>query len=105
MVQGVVLLEVVPVELVELVESVDELFCCIPEGIRAKKELDLPALAPQAPWYGYSLGDWDERYDVYARRAVAGQWAESGAETFQHRRGGLTPETPVRDATDTAKKP
>ena len=68
-------------------------------------ELELPQLAPQPPWYGYSLGDWDERYDVYARRAVAGQWAESGAETFQHRRGGLTPETPVRDATDTAKKP
>ncbi len=67
-------------------------------------ELDLPPLVPQPPWYGYSLGDWDERYDVYARRAVAGTWEESGAETIKARRGGLTPETPVRDADAAADK-
>ena len=36
---------------------------------RARKiweELGLPALTPQPPWHGYSLGDWDEVWDVYA---------------------------------------
>jgi UbiD family decarboxylase len=60
-------------------------------------ELGLPALTPQSPWHGYSLGDWDSVWDVYASRAVAGQWEETGKETFAKRRGGLTPETPVRN--------
>jgi UbiD family decarboxylase len=61
------------------------------------QELNLPALSPQPPWHGYSLGDWSQAWDVYAARAVAGQWEASGAETFARRRGGLTPETPVRE--------
>jgi UbiD family decarboxylase len=61
------------------------------------EELRLPALSPQPPWHGYSLGDWDEAWDDYARRAVAGQWEASGEETLARRRGGLTPETPVRE--------
>jgi 4-hydroxy-3-polyprenylbenzoate decarboxylase len=66
---------------------------------RARKiwdELGLPALKPQSPWHGYSLGDWDAMWDVYASRAVAGEWEETGKETLARRRGGLTPETPVR---------
>jgi UbiD family decarboxylase len=63
-------------------------------------ELGLPALTPQPPWHGYSLGDWDVAWDVYASRAVAGQWEESGKETFARRRGGLTPETPVKSVKD-----
>jgi 4-hydroxy-3-polyprenylbenzoate decarboxylase len=61
------------------------------------EELGLPALKPQPPWHGYSLGDWDAAWDEYARRAVVGAWEQTGAETFRRRRGGLTPETPVRD--------
>jgi 4-hydroxy-3-polyprenylbenzoate decarboxylase len=61
------------------------------------QELGLPALTPQPPWHGYSLGDWDAAWDVFARRAVDGTWAESGTDTFARRRGGLTPETPTRD--------
>ncbi len=61
------------------------------------QELGLPALAPQPPWHGYSLGDWSAAWDRYAARAVAGQWEESGEETFARRRGGLIPETPVRE--------
>jgi 4-hydroxy-3-polyprenylbenzoate decarboxylase len=61
------------------------------------EELHLPALKPQPPWHGYALGDWDQAWDDYARRAVAGQWEHSGKETFARRRGGLTPETPVRE--------
>jgi len=60
-------------------------------------ELGLPALSPQSPWHGYSLGDWDAVWDGYAARAVKGEWAQSGVETLARRRGGLTPETPVRD--------
>jgi len=67
-------------------------------------ELGLPTIFPQSPWHGYSLGDWDERYDVYARRAVEGQWAQSGKETIERRRGGLIPETPVRDIENPFKK-
>ncbi len=61
------------------------------------EELGLAALKAQPPWHGYSLGDWDTAWDEYARRAVSGQWEQSGTETFARRRGGLTPETPVRD--------
>jgi UbiD family decarboxylase len=71
---------------------------------RARKmwdELGLPALKVHAPWHGYSLGDWDAVWDVYASRAVAGQWEVSGKETFAHRRGGLSPETPVKSVKDT----
>jgi len=60
------------------------------------EELGLPRLDPQPPWHGYSLGDWDAAWDVYASRAVSGQWEETGKETFARRRGGLTPETPVK---------
>jgi len=61
-------------------------------------ELGLPALAPQPPWHGYTLGDWTDTWETYARRAVQGAWETSGTETFAQRRGGLTPETPVREA-------
>jgi len=66
---------------------------------RARKiwdELGLPALTPRAPWFGYSLGDWDAVWDTYAERAVKGEWEKTGKETFAQRRGGLTPETPVK---------
>ena len=65
--------------------------------------LGLPPLAPQAPWHGYSLGLWDAAWDTYARRAVSGAWEQSGTETFAARRGGLKPETPVRDVADPSR--
>ncbi len=58
------------------------------------------ALSPQPPWHGYTLGDWNETWETYAKRAVTGGWEQSGKETFAQKRGGLTPETPVRDAED-----
>jgi UbiD family decarboxylase len=62
------------------------------------QELGLPPITPRQPWHGYSLGDWDAVWDTYAERAVAGRWEETGKETFAQRRGGLTPETPVKGA-------
>jgi UbiD family decarboxylase len=66
-------------------------------------ELGLPAITPQTPWHGYTLGDWDAAWDVFARRAVEGEWAENGIDTFARRRAGLTPETPVQEVEKQAK--
>jgi 4-hydroxy-3-polyprenylbenzoate decarboxylase len=68
------------------------------EGARGIwEELGLPPLNPQSPWHGYSLGEWSDLWDLYAQRAVAGEWAQNGEETFGRRRGGLIPETPVSE--------
>jgi 4-hydroxy-3-polyprenylbenzoate decarboxylase len=60
------------------------------------EDLDLPALNVQAPWHGYSLDDWTEQWETYARRTTAGDWEQTGKETLMRQRGGLLPETPVR---------
>ncbi len=36
------------------------------------EELGLPPLTPQPPWFGYSLGQWDEDLEAEADRAVRG---------------------------------
>jgi 4-hydroxy-3-polyprenylbenzoate decarboxylase len=61
------------------------------------EELDLPALTVRAPWHGYSLGDWSDAWERFAENAVAGRWVENGSATYARRRGGMQPETPVRD--------
>jgi UbiD family decarboxylase len=61
------------------------------------KELGLPPLSVRAPWHGYSLGDWNDGWDLFARNALAGDWEMNGANTVTRRCGGLTPETPVRN--------
>ena len=35
--------------------------------------------------------------EAFARRAVKGEWEANGRDTFARRRGGVTPETPVRE--------
>jgi UbiD family decarboxylase len=59
-------------------------------------KLDLPPIALKVPWHGYPLGDWIDRWDTYAERAVSGAWEETGKETLARQRTGLKPETPVR---------
>jgi 4-hydroxy-3-polyprenylbenzoate decarboxylase len=59
-------------------------------------ELGLPALNVQAPWHGYTLDDWTETWETFARRTAAGDWEETGKETLKRQRRGLLPETPVR---------
>jgi 4-hydroxy-3-polyprenylbenzoate decarboxylase len=67
------------------------------EGARAIwEELGLPALAPRAPWHGYTLGDWASSWERYAQRATAGDWLENGIETLARVRSDVTPETPVK---------
>ena len=59
------------------------------------EELGLPALQANAPWHGYTLGDWTETWEQFALRAVAGDWEQNGLQTLARQRGGLTPETPI----------
>jgi 4-hydroxy-3-polyprenylbenzoate decarboxylase len=60
------------------------------------EELGLPPLRPEAPWYGYSLGDWHPYLDELARRAAAGDYWAIGAELARRRRDDVAPNTPVR---------
>jgi 4-hydroxy-3-polyprenylbenzoate decarboxylase len=64
------------------------------------EELGLPPLAVQSPWHGYTLGEWTDTWDEFARRAVAGDWEANGRETLGRQQGGLAPETPVRPGQD-----
>jgi 4-hydroxy-3-polyprenylbenzoate decarboxylase len=59
-------------------------------------ELKLPPITLKSPWHGYTLGDWIERWDVWAERTVRGEWEETGRETLARQRGGVKPETSVR---------
>jgi UbiD family decarboxylase len=59
-------------------------------------KLKLPPISFQAPWHGYQLGDWRDRWETFAQNATEGKWEENGADTFARRRGGLKPETSVR---------
>jgi UbiD family decarboxylase len=68
------------------------------------KELRLPEVRLHQPWHGYSLGDWSETWNLFAGNAVAGEWEKNGLNTFLRRRGGLTPETPVRTVEGTPKR-
>ena len=53
---------------------------------RIWEELGLPALKPEAPWYGYSLGDWSGRNEEMAERAVRGDYFVTGEENARMRR-------------------
>jgi 4-hydroxy-3-polyprenylbenzoate decarboxylase len=60
------------------------------------EELGLPPLNVQAPWHGYTLDDWTDAWEEFARRTVRGDWEQTGRETLSRQRKGLMPETPVR---------
>ena len=60
------------------------------------EELGLAPLKPQAPWFGYSLGDWCEAWDQAAERAASGRYIENGRISEQRRQKGLVPETKFR---------
>jgi UbiD family decarboxylase len=60
------------------------------------RELGLGPLALRPPWHGYQLGDWTESWSEFAANAVSGDWMKNGENTFARRRGGISPETPVR---------
>lgn len=59
--------------------------------------LQLPTLSPQPPWHGYSLGDWADSWTGFADAAAVGDWRATGENTLSRRKGGIKPETPVRN--------
>lgn len=63
---------------------------------RVWEELGLPPLRPQAPWFGYSLGDWLPQWDAAAERAAKGRYLENGRVSAGQQRQGLKPETKFR---------
>ncbi len=68
---------------------------------RIWEELGLPRLRPQAPWFGYSLGDWLPEWDAAAERAARGLYLENGRISEGQRRKGVKPETKFRPGSST----
>ena len=60
------------------------------------EELGLPALRPQPPWFGYSLGDWLPQWDEAAARAAQGRYLENGAISLQQQRNDVKAESKFR---------
>ncbi len=62
------------------------------------EKLGLPPLRPEAPWHGYSLGDWTDEWDKSALEATRGNWMDRSEMYRQRRRRGVPPNTPARAA-------
>src|SRR5262245_566735 len=60
------------------------------------EELGLPKLKPEAPWFGYSLGEWSEEMEQAAQRATRGDYFETGMRLAQRRRKDVPMNTEVR---------
>jgi len=50
------------------------------------EELGLPPLKPEMPWYGYSLGQWPEEFQMEADRAARSEYWATGEVLKQRRR-------------------
>ena len=61
------------------------------------EELGLPPLKPQSPWFGYSLGEWNEDLETAAERAVRSDYFVTGEEIAKRRRKDVYMNTEVRD--------
>jgi 4-hydroxy-3-polyprenylbenzoate decarboxylase len=59
-------------------------------------ELGLPPLKPEAPWFGYSLGDWPEELEQAAQLAVKGEYFQTGEKLVQRRRKDVAMNTEVK---------
>jgi UbiD family decarboxylase len=64
------------------------------------ERLGLPALRPEMPWFGYSLGDWTDEWDESAAEATRGDWMNRSESYRQRRRRGIAPNTPTRAVED-----
>ena len=47
-------------------------------ALKIWRELDLPEIRPQSPWFGYSLGQWDEELEEEAALALKGEHYKTG---------------------------
>lgn len=64
------------------------------------EELGLPPLKPEAPWFGYSLGDWSARNEQMAQRAVRGDYFVTGEEIAGQRRKDVAMNTEIKQQPD-----
>jgi 4-hydroxy-3-polyprenylbenzoate decarboxylase len=69
------------------------------------EELGLPRLKPEAPWFGYSLGEWPQHMDLAAQRAVRGEYLATGALLEKRRRKDVRMNTEVRNVEERKPKP
>ena len=60
------------------------------------EQLQLPKLRPQAPWFGYSLGDWLPQWEAAAQRAATGRYLENGVISAGQRRNDVKAESKFR---------
>jgi 4-hydroxy-3-polyprenylbenzoate decarboxylase len=60
------------------------------------EELGLPPLKPEAPWFGYSLGEWSDELDEAAQAAVRGDYFEYGKKLVERRRNDVGMNTELR---------
>ena len=75
---------------------------------RAKKiweELGLPRLKPEAPWFGYSLGEWSPEFDAAAERATRGEYMDTAKLLEKRRRSDVRMNSEVRNVTERNTKP
>jgi 4-hydroxy-3-polyprenylbenzoate decarboxylase len=61
------------------------------------EEMGLPALKPELPWHGYSLGQWPDEFQAEADRAVKSEYWTTGDVNRQHRRGDKRMNDPFLD--------
>ena len=61
------------------------------------EELGLPKLKPEAPWYGYSLGEWSDDLDAAALQATRGDYFAAGKKLVKRRRKDVRMNTEVRN--------
>ncbi len=64
------------------------------------QELGLPKLRPEMPWYGYDLGEWNDRLERQAALAVASEYWQTGEWCRQHRRSDVPMNTELRTLAD-----
>jgi UbiD family decarboxylase len=60
------------------------------------ERLGLPPLRPESPWYGYSLGDWDDEWDRNALAATRGDWMSRDESYRQRQRNDVAPNSSSR---------
>ena len=66
------------------------------------EELGLPKLKPEAPWFGYSLGEWSPEFDAAAEAATRGDYFTTAAALEKRRRKDVRMNTEVRHVKESA---
>jgi 4-hydroxy-3-polyprenylbenzoate decarboxylase len=62
-----------------------------------ERELGLPKIKTESPWFGYSLGKWPAALALEAERAVRGDYWENGRLSAQRKRKDVEMNTEVTD--------